>query len=247
MIETATPFMTPEQAVFDPFLPSLYLTTAQVDLKELNPHEDKALQLKNNVQWLDNNGFFKKASQLLDCGNKFVHLKDANGHEKYLRMYCKNEFCPTCGERGSRVHKTRVARARDRLMWAPVLGYVVFTLPEEISKTKLNKDVLSQLEKEAYNIVQHNFNAPGGMVRIHFAGNQCGSLRIHINVLFPMLNTNGIGKVGIAVIDAARSTWTVFINSFFNLNIKSADLHYGFATTAKKKAHKIKYVLRPAA
>lgn len=245
MNQICPPSVISEQAKTDPFLPSLCTPRGQVDLIERNPDTDKELQKNANIHWLDENGFFSKATQLLNCGLNYVHLKCANGHEKYGKMHCDNDFCTTCGKKGSRAHKTRVIRAKDRLMWAPVLGYVVFTLPDKKARAALDLETLKRLEKEAYNIIQHHFNAPGAMIRTHLAGNHAGTLQIHINALFPMLNTNGIGVVQASIIDATRKSWTDFINGFFSLNCETTNIHYGFATTSKKKAHKIRYVLRP--
>lgn len=235
----------PQEGLSESFLPSLYLTPAQVDYPQDNPHKDKHLQKNEVVKWLDNNGGSRQASQLLLCGTRFVHLRDSNGHEKWAKMHCHLEFCPDCGTRGSRVHKTRTTRARDRLMWAPVLGYVVFTLPAEIAASRLPRETLQRLEKEASVIIENIFKSPGGMNRVHLAGDRLSTLRIHVNALFPVLGTNGIGKMDPLILENARKAWTLFVNTFFNLNIKTADIHYSFSTTRKQKAGKIKYVLRP--
>ena len=237
--------MSPKEAVLESVLPSLYLPIAQVDLPILNPHEDKALQLKEVTQWLFSHGHSDIASKLLSCGHSFTRLRDKNGHEKYGRMACKKEVCPRCGRKGSRVHKTRVIRAKDRLMWAPVLGYYVFTLPEQISAMRLPREILNRLEKESCDIVYRHFKSEGSMARIHLADNKIGRLRIHINVLFPITGTNGIGRVENIIINAVRKEWTDFINKFFCLNIEEADANYSFATIRAKKAHMIKYVMRP--
>ena len=238
-------FSTPPEADFLPFLPSLRSHADQVFRPELKPHKDKALQRNTVVSWMDNNGYMSLASKILNCGTKYTHLKDANGHEKYAKMYCRNEQCPDCGDRGSRVHKTRSTRARDRLMWAPVLGYVVFTLPGDLARAHLTKDTLKAMEKAAADIVAEHFNAVGGLNRIHFAGNKLGKLQIHVNTLFPIEGTNGIGRVEEATLDKARDAWTDFVNKHFDRAEETTVLHYSFATTRPKKANKIKYVLRP--
>jgi len=233
------------EAVSGPFLPSLYLNDAQVDSFDLNPHEDKTLQRKTVVQWLVFHGHKTKSEQVDSCGTNFNHLQDKNGHSKYIKMYCKYEFCPVCGMRGSRVHKTRVTRALDRLLWSPVLGYYVFTLPKEIGAMRLPRETLTALEKEAYDIVRRHFKTEGGMTRIHFAGDKPVYLRIHINVLFPISGTNGIGKVDDSVLTAMRAEWTAFVNKYFCLDLKETDAKYRFATTRMRKIGKVKYVLRP--
>jgi len=245
MLESGPLLITSEAVISDAFLPSLCTPRGQVISKELNPHEDKALQKETLIHWLDNNGYFSKGSQLLNCGTNFAHLKDKNDHHKYGRMYCDNEFCPTCGTKGSRTHKTRTARAKDRLMWAPVLGAMVFTLPDEVSQSRPSRDLLKQLQKKIYDIILRNFNTPGGMLRIHLAGNHLGKLHIHFNVLFPLLNSNGIGKVDPQKLTDIRKDWTDTVNSVLKMTCEDTDVHYSFGATGQKKGHKIKYVLRP--
>ena len=235
----------PPEPDFTPDLPSLCTPIAQVLDFDCNPFQRKDLYKQEVVRWLALNGFPEEAAKIEHCGTSFIHLKCPNGHEKYVRLYCKREFCPTCGENGSREHKKRTTRAIDRLIWAPVLGYMIFTLPDTVSQSKPDKDTLKHLQKEVYSIIQRHFDTPGALVRIHFVGNQIGQLHIHLNVLFPILGTNGIGKIDPEKLTRIRKEWTNFINSYFKMSCEDTNIHYNFATTAKKKYHKIKYVLRP--
>jgi len=130
-------------------------------------------------------------------------------------------------------------------MWAPILGYMVFTLPESISSSNIAKDVLNDLSKAGNAIVTSNFNTSGGFVRWHFNGDNVGKLQIHLNVLFPIEGTNGIGKIDNLKLTKIKKDWTDFVNEYFKLSLKNAVSHYGFAATARKKYHKLKYVLRP--
>jgi len=226
-------------------LPSLTRPIAQVLDIDCNPFQRKELYKQETVRWLAKNGYIKEAEKIEHCGTSFIHLKCPAGHHKYVRMYCKNEFCPVCGVVGSREHKKRTTRARDRLMWAKILGYMVFTLPESISSSNIEKDVLNDLSKAANAIVTSNFNTPGGCDRWHFNGDSVGKLQIHLNVLFPIEGTNGIGKIDNLKLTKIKKDWTDFINEYFKLSLPSAVSHYGFASSARKKYHKIKYVLRP--
>lgn len=245
MLSTRPPFLSSPEAVSEPFLPSLCTALGQVDLNERNPHEDKELQKDTLVRWLDNNGHSAAASQLLDCGNSYAHLKCSKGHEKVTRIYCDNEFCPTCGQIDSRAHKTRSTRGYDRLLWAPILGYYVFTLPADIGASHLTREQLNILGKKAYKIVENILKIDGAMCRTHFAGKKLGHLQIHFNVLFPLLGTNGLGVITAGARDSIRQAWTAFINEFFSLSLKETDVSYSFAPTQVKKINKIKYVLRP--
>jgi len=196
------------------------------------------------IEWLAQNGYEKKALQVHSCGSKAVSLACSNGHQKMVRMTCHKEICPKCGQRGSLAHKERYLRATDRLIWSPVLGYMVFTLPREVSDIRPGKEQLSKIEKEAVKIVQDNFSTPGCMVRVHFMGEENTHLHIHINVLFPIIDTNGKGEVPQATLDKIRQKWTMFINQTFNLNNDTTNVFYKFKTSEIKKRHAIKYVTR---
>lgn len=216
----------------------------QIQSKLETPLEIKELCKEWVVEWLAANGYEKKSQQVHFCGRKAVSLACPNGHQKRVRMTCHKEICPSCGQKGSLAHRERYLRAIDRLIWAPVLGYMVFTLPKEVSKAMPEKAQLSKIEKEAVRIVQDNFNTPGCMVRAHLMGEEIEHLHIHINVLFPIIDTNGRGEVPQTTLDNIRQHWTIFVNQTFNLNEKVTNVFYKFATSPGKMIHKIKYVTR---
>lgn len=226
-------------------LPSLCTPLAQVLDFDCNNFQRMALYKQETVRWLANNSFWKEAYKVEHCGESFIHLKCNLGHEKYVRLYCKCEFCPTCGDDGSREHKKRTARARDRLTWAPIIGYLIFTLPGTVSENRPSVQTLKDMQKEANDILKRNFNAPGSMSRYHLMGKAVGKLHIHLNILFPLLGTNGLGKVAPEKLEKIRKEWTFVVNKYFGLSLKNTDIFYSFAATDKKKYHKIKYVLRP--
>lgn len=197
------------------------------------------------VEWLAENNYDKKALQVHSCGLKVVALQCPTGHQKRVRITCHKDYCPRCGQKGSLAHKRRYLRAMDRLIWAPVLGYMIFTLPQEVSESRPDKIQLSKIEKEAGRIVQDNFNAPGCMARTHFIGEKTGQLHIHVNVLFPITETNGKGEVPKETLGNIRQHWTTFVNTTFSVNSSTTNVFYRFATTPVKMRHKIKYVTRP--
>ena len=133
----------------------------------------------------------------------------------------------------------------DRLIWAPVLGYLVYTLPDEISQDKPDVDTLKALSKKAWDLTATHFKTPGAMVRTHLMGNALGKFHIHINVLFPILNDTGKGKVPQENLDRLRRSWTDFINKKFGKAYADTNINYNFCTTKRKIRHKIKYVVRP--
>jgi len=83
------------------------------------------------------------------------------------------------------------------------------------------------------------------MARTHFMGEENEHLHIHINVLFPLIATNGKGEVPQDTLTAVRESWTKTINKTFNLKNKTTNVFYKFATSQIKMRHKIKYVCRP--
>ena len=197
------------------------------------------------IEWLSSNKYDKNALAVTACGSQAVSLACFNGHQKRVRTSCHREYCLRCGTKGSLEHKKRYLRALDRLMWSPVLGYMIFTLPREVSEAMPSKEQLSKIEKEAVSIVRDNFNAPGCMARIHFMGEEIEKLHIHVNVLFPIEGANGKGEVDLAVLKNVRQKWTSFINQTFNLSCKATNVFYKFKTSAVKMRHTIKYVTRP--
>lgn len=197
------------------------------------------------VEFLAENDYEKKALQVISCGSKVVHLQCPNGHQKMVRMTCHKEFCPTCGQVGSLAHKERYLRAMDRLIWSSVLGYMVFTLPQEVSSSMPSREQLSKIEKEAVKIVQANFSTPGCMVRAHLMGEENEHLHIHVNVLFPIVDTNGKGEVPQETLYNIRQHWTTFVNKTFNIDTKVTNVFYKFKTSHVKMRHVIKYVTRP--
>jgi len=219
--------------------------TAQVHQDLLKYPQIKDLLKDVLIDWLDQNGHKNTAESVRTCGHKWTHSICSFGHHKYARTHCKQDFCPTCGKTWSATHKKRVMRAMDRLLWAPVLGYMVFTLPKEVSENMPAKDTLSKLERKTWQLVKANFSTPGGMARTHFMGEQPGVLHIHINVLFPITGTDGTGKVPQATLDNIRQHWTTFVNNLFGLECKATNVFYKFAFQEWRKIHNIKYVLRP--
>jgi|GEM_PF-3202822 len=192
----------------------------------------------------DKEALYRKIIQALEtCGKNLVHLETVDDEIKLARIHCNNEFCPICGQNESALHLKRSGRAIDRLIWSPILGYMVFTLPEEISKSRPNREVLKVLSKAAWEITKKHFGTPGGVVRTHFMGETGGKFHIHFNVLFPQQTTTG--EVPLETLKAIRSEWTAFINKEFASNYTVTNTYYKFAVETGRQIHKIKYVFRP--
>lgn len=251
-----------------PVKSDLYLDTVQVPLvnhpiysnsnqyKEFHNKsvQGSALLRETQVDWFQENAklqvtdaqkskYHKLADRIEGCGKDWIHLKDDHGHEKYTRIHCNNEFCPTCGKKDSQLHKKRMSRAGDRLLWAPLLGYMVFTLPRSVSEAFPDKETLNKSAKAAWEITREHFNTEGGMSRVHLMGERLGGMHIHFNVLFPILQTTG--AVPQETLDKVREAWTEHVNATYGLNLQQTDVYYKFREEMGKKLHAIKYVLRP--
>lgn len=220
-------------------------TYVQIQTKLASAFDINELCKEGVVDWLTENGFEKAAFQVQNCGTKAVSLQCSNGHQKRVRMTCHKEYCPRCGKKDSLLHRRSKVRAYDRLIWSDLLGYMVFTLPRVVSDSMPSKEQLSKIEKEAVKIVKDNFSTPGCMVRAHLMGEEPEYLHIHVNVLFPIVDTSGQGRVEQATLDNIRQHWTTFVNQAFGLKNKTTNVFYKFATSKIKMKHLIKYVTRP--
>lgn len=225
--------------------PPLCSNTVQVPSFDYNSINVNELAKEMICGYLFEHGHWKDADAIQTCGSEFVHLKDVNGHEKYVKKHCGHDYCPICGVVGSKAHKKRSARAMDRLLWVEVLGYMVFTLPKEISLNMPDKEKLSDLSKKAWDLVKKNFDTPGGMARIHLMGEEPEKLHIHVNVLFPIVNKTGRGEVPREMLDVMRSEWTEYVNKAFGLKYENTNVFYKFAYQEGRKIHQVEYVLRP--
>jgi len=192
----------------------------------------------------DEEGRYRKIIQALEtCGQNLVHLETDNGEIKLARIHCNNEFCPICGQNGSALHKKRTGRAKDRLSWAPVLGEMVYTLPDEISNSHPDRETLKRCSQAAWNISKKYFDTPGGVVRTHFMGETKGKFHIHFNTLFP--RQTSLGEVVPEVLKAIKMEWTAAVNKEFKTGYEMTNSYYHFAPTIEQQVGKIKYVLRP--
>ena len=224
--------------------PLLCSDTAQVPQVDTTPIFFKHLAKKLTVLWFKANHYPDIASRIETCGTSFIHLECSNGHKKYARLHCKQDFCPKCGQNWSGPHKRRAVRAMDRLIWGPVVGYMIYTLPEKVSAQRPDREALNYLSKKAWEITKKNFDTDGGMVRTHLMGEKNEKLQIHFNVLFPNRRMDTIGRVSQETLSAVRQEWADVINGYFELGNEQQNCYYNFVWEYGKRIHKVKYVMR---
>lgn len=130
-------------------------------------------------------------------------------------------------------------------MWAPVLGYLVFTLPREVSDRRPDRDRLKELCQAVRPLLYKYFDTPGGVDRYHLFGNRPGTFHTHLNVLFPITNPQRKGKIEKENLERLKADYTTIVNDIFGLKVPACVVYYNFAYKRPKMFHKIKYVMRP--
>lgn len=196
--------------------------------------------------FLYKNGFKKVAQKIAQCGTTWAMTKCPNGHQKGIRIRCRNPLCPVCGHKGSSAHARRVIRAKDRLFHFTSLGQLVFTMPSMISKQKPCKKDLLFLKKQIWRIVKKNFDTPGGMEVMQLVGDRTAGPHIHWHVVFGMDAACGTGRVNKKRLFPFKRQWAEVLNKRYGLNLKEAVVNYNYAFEDGKKMHIVKYALRNA-
>lgn len=229
----------------DPQKSPLCSDTAQVPLSYSNNVQKLKVRQELVAQWLKLSNHEKVAYRLDMCGTTSAHMRCQEGHEKYIRMRCHNDFCVYCGTKWSTEHKKRATRAMDRLVYLPLLGYMVFTLPDHFMAAWPDKAALKYLSGKVWKLVKKHFDVGGGVVRTHLMGEKGDKLHIHFNVLFNITRTDGKGEVPIELLRLIRKEWTSIVNKFFGLKLENTNVWYSFVTHLGQKIHKVKYIFRP--
>lgn len=231
----------PETVVSSP----LCSDTVQVPLSIQNTQKEQESTRQLLVRWLKAYNYEDEAYRIGACGTTFIHLRCQDNHEKYVRMHCNHDYCPTCGTKWSAAHKKRATRAMDRLVYLKLLGYMVFTLPDHFMAQWPDKEALKYLSKEVWNLVKRHFETGGAMVRTHLMGEKGDKLHIHFNVLFDITQKDGIGEVPKETLIQIRKEWTDVVNKWSGLKLENTNVWYNFFDKLGQKIHKVKYILRP--
>ena len=175
------------------------------------------------VGWLNEGGYEKEAKGVAVCGGtiKAVELRCHDDHRYAKQISCGRQYCPRCGEKDSIVHQRRYSRVWDRLMWAPALGKVILTVPEELRDDFKSKDMLSKLHRAGWACVEEalgqELSIDGGMTTVHLFGDERGNsvgksdkFHPHINVTFPLCpGVDLVDEEDKIIKDVARRSLTV--------------------------------------
>lgn len=198
------------------------------------------------VDWLNLNEYPKKAKRLANCGITWLLFRCIKKHEKYIRLHCGFDYCPSCGREDSWFTRRRYIRALDRIIHLGTVRYVDLTLPKKISESWLNRNTLNYLMKQAWLVVKDNLQAAGCGVRVHLVGEKSKGLHVHFNVLFAIDNKTGTGMVLQEVLDSIRAQWTKVVNDCFGLSYPNINVWYDFAPEIGRRFHRVRYVFGSA-
>jgi hypothetical protein len=175
------------------------------------------------------------------CQPNYILTSCKNGHLTIRHVFCGKEWCEVCGEKGSPVHKRRMARAWHRIVdCAEDLGYLVVTIPPQIGDLRYDPDFLKRVKRYVWRKLLRDGITKWGLCRMHWEGDKSKKYFPHWNFLFP---SRWIEK---EVLVKFREDYTRWLKETFKVDgFESADIHYEFATNVTHKIHLLEYVTRP--
>jgi len=174
------------------------------------------------------------------CPGYFVVGQCRNGHRFAKELYCGREWCPVCGEDESPAHMRRFARWVGKAQQLSTIGYLVFTLPEEVRSRYRSKSRLNELTKrvtggDKSRRIEGMLKGMGfdrGLARWHWFGETPGKWHPHLNVMI---------ESGHLTHSQLRSIKRAYAGI---LGVKVAVVNYSYTPLVPKMVHVLKYVTR---
>lgn len=182
-------------------------------------------------------GEFVSIMKCSHCGNYFSRPVD-----------CGREWCPECGQDDSRTHLQRIRRSW-RAIKVPVLGYWVFTIPDNLRGPFRTKDSWNWCFREVKKILQ-GIGIIRGVRRFHWYGDKSGyQFNPHINVLCDMSPITENGYIPYAVILAVKARWRIALEKYMGINLYHREIvvDYSYKQKMPKRYHALRYVMRSTA
>ncbi len=167
------------------------------------------------------------------CGKKgwFVAAECENGHRFAKEIACGKEWCLVCGEDGSVAHLRRFARWLPKAQQFEVMGYIIFTIPEELRSKYRTKKALSELGHQVQELLK-GFGYSRGLRRWHFFGDKSTKYHPHLNCLI-----DG-GWLPPATLEAIKRAYASLLET------EVVDVKYLYRLSAGKMVHSLRYVCR---
>ena len=174
------------------------------------------------------------------CPGYFVVGRCENGHSFAKELYCGREWCPVCGEDESPAHMRRFARWVGKAQQLRSIGYLVFTLPEEVRSRYRSKARLNELTKrvtggDKSRRIEGMLKGMGfdrGLARWHWFGETPGKWHPHLNVIVES------GHFTHSQLRSIRRAWAGI------LGVDVAVVNYSYTKVVPKMVHVLKYVTR---
>ncbi|MBA7678632.1 hypothetical protein ES703_86910 [subsurface metagenome] len=185
---------------------------------------DSYLEKVDNVSsWLENT---------CDKGKGyFIVAECENGHRFAKELVCNKEWCGVCGQDDSFAHNRRFARWLPKVMQFEVMGYLVFTIPQELRAKYRTKKALANLGHQVQELLK-GFGYSRGLRRWHFFGDKSTKYHPHLNCL-----VDG-GYCPPALLDKIKAAYASL------LAVDLADVNYRYRLSPGKMVHSLKYVTR---
>jgi len=161
----------------------------------------------------------------------FIGAECINGHRFAKEITCGKEWCVVCGEDDSAAHNRRFARWLPKTQQFEVMGYFVFTIPQELRAKYRTKKALSKLGHKTQELLK-GFGYSRGLRRWHWFGDRSTKYHPHLNVL-----VDG-GFVPSRKLDAIKRNYASLLGA------DMADVNYHYRMSAGKIIHTLKYVCR---
>ena len=161
----------------------------------------------------------------------FIPGECQNGHRFAKTLVCGKEFCSVCGEDGSVAHLRRFVRWLPKTQQFEVMGYFVFTIPEELRSKYRTKKALSKLGHQVQELLKA-FGYSRGLRRWHWFGDKSTKWHPHLNCL-----VDG-GFVSPARLDAIKRGYASLLGA------DVVDVNYRYRLSPGKMVHSLKYVTR---
>lgn len=161
----------------------------------------------------------------------FVSGECENGHRFAKTLVCQKEWCSVCGEDGSVAHSRRWLRWLPKAQQFEVMGYFVFTIPQELRAKYRTKKALSGLGHRVQELLK-GFGYSRGLRRWHWFGDKSAKYHPHLNCL-----VDG-GFVSAAKLDAIKRGYASLLGA------DVVDVNYRYRLSAGKMVHSLRYVCR---
>ena len=229
-----------------------------------SPYLEYNAQTLGDLQSNDIKDDFRYVENLSNqCGKSVVWLHGVKSESMYLKkIHCKKQWCPECGGKGGRIHKSRLHSILSRVDVEKYhMAQHVLTVPAEERNFFESRENLSKLAKASKEFAEKFYGEPvfdkeghvkryqlkkGVISYLHvFGDKEPGVFKPHINLhVFEDKRTKM--KLDKAVLDAMRAYWLKKMKALTgNKELSVVDVHYSFRMSAKKKMHAIKYMSRP--